>query len=99
MKRVDEPTYARHVTGSIERFDDRLTAFSRGRIEGAKYDRMHEKSVENIRKGIRGKTVFDHGLWVAGRTVDYVMRRNQYGERRAYSSTANLNRKARRRRS
>ena len=79
MKRVDEPTYARHVTGSIERFDDRLTAFSRGRIEGAKYDRMHEKSVENIRKGIRGKTVFDHGLWVAGRTVDYVMRRNQYG--------------------
>ena len=81
MKTVKEPTYKKHVTGPIERFDDRLTGFSRGRIDpaGSKYDKMHQRSVENIRKNVKGKTVLDHGLWVAGRTVDYVMRRTQYG--------------------
>ncbi len=81
MKFVNEPTYKRYITGSIERFDDRLTGFSRGRVdpEGSKYDKMHEKSVDNIRKKIRGKTILDHGLWVGGRTVEYVMRRTQYG--------------------
>ena len=65
----------------MERFDDRLTGFSRGRIDpaGSKYDRMHEKSVENIKKKVRGKAILDHGLWVSGRTVEYVMRRTQYG--------------------
>ena len=81
MKTVKEPTYKKHVTGPIERFDDRLTGFSRGRIDpaGSKYDKMQPGSVENIRKNVKGKTVLDHGLWVAGRTVDYVMRRTQYG--------------------
>ncbi|HME46383.1 MAG TPA: reductive dehalogenase [Syntrophorhabdales bacterium] len=81
MKRVNEPTYAKHVRGTFKQFDDRLTGFSRGRVDpaGSKYDKMHQRSVENIRKDIKGKTVLDHGLWVAGRTVDYVMRRNQYG--------------------
>jgi epoxyqueuosine reductase len=79
MKVVAEPTYKKHIRGPIERFDDRNGGFSRGRVEGNKYTKMHERSVENIRKNVRGKTVLDHGLWVAGRTVDYVMRRTQYG--------------------
>ena len=32
---------------------------------GSKYDRMHERSVESIRKKIRGKSILDHGLWFA----------------------------------
>jgi epoxyqueuosine reductase len=81
MKILKEPTYKRYVTGPFERFDDRMTGFSRGRVDpaGSKYDKMHQRSVENIRKNVKGKTVLDHGLWVAGRTVDYVMRRTQYG--------------------
>src|SRR4030067_1711845 len=81
MKIVDEPTYKKHIVGSFERFDDRLGGFSRGRIDpsGSKYDKMHEKSLENVRRNIRGKTILDHGLWVAGRTVEYVMRKTQYG--------------------
>jgi epoxyqueuosine reductase len=81
MRVVREPTYKKYITGRIERFDDRQTGFSRGRTDpaGSKYDKMHEKSVENIRKKIRGKTILDHGLWVSGRTVEYVMRRTQYG--------------------
>jgi reductive dehalogenase len=85
MKAVKEPTYRKFITGPIPRFDDRNTAFSRGRSgpNGSKYDLMHQKSVENIKKGIRGKSILDHGLWAAGRTVDYVLRRTQYGRETA----------------
>jgi len=81
MKFVSEPTYKKYIVGPFERFDDRLTGFSRGRVDpaGSKYEKMHEKSVENIKRKIRGKTVLDHGLWVSGRTVEYVMRQTQYG--------------------
>jgi reductive dehalogenase len=81
MRIVKEPTYKKYIIGTMERFDDRRTGFSRGRTDpaGSKYDKMHERSVQNINKKIRGKTILDHGLWVSGRTVEYVMRRTQYG--------------------
>lgn len=81
MKVVDEVTYKKFMVGPIERFDDRQTGFSRGRIDpaGSKYDLMHAKSIQNINKKIQGKTILDHGLWVSGRTVEYVLRRTQYG--------------------
>ncbi|HUL29386.1 MAG TPA: hypothetical protein VLZ03_02940, partial [Thermodesulfobacteriota bacterium] len=81
MKIVDEPTYKRYVRGPMKRFDDRLTGFSRARLDpaGSKFEKMRQKSVENITKEIRGKTIRDHGLWVSGRTVESVLRRTQYG--------------------
>jgi epoxyqueuosine reductase len=78
MRVVEEPTYKKYIVGKIKRFDDRNSGFSRGMVDpsGSKYDLMHQRSVENIRKKIRGKSILDHALWVAGRTVDYTMRRN-----------------------
>jgi len=80
MKVIHEPTYKKYVTGSMTQFDDRNTGFSRGMVETesgeGKYDLMHRRSVENIQKKVRGRSIEDHALWVAGRTVDYTMRRN-----------------------
>lgn len=78
MRRVKEPTYKKYVVNPLRRFDDRHTGFSRGMVDpaGSKYDLMHEKSVENIQRKTHGKTIFDHALWVGGRTVDYVMRKS-----------------------
>ena len=79
MKIVDKPTYTKHNTGELKRFDDRNTGFSRGAVEGDKYTLMHDNSVVNIEKQTAGKTILDHATWVAGRTVDYVVRRNLLG--------------------
>ncbi len=76
MKCVNEPTYKKFITGGIERFDDRNTGFARGAVEGDKYSVMHDKSIVNIEKRVPGKTILDHATWVAGRTVDYIMRKN-----------------------
>ena len=82
MKYVSEPTYKRFITSGLKRFDDRNTAFSRGAVEGDKYTRMHEQSVENLKKCVPGKTILDHATWVAGRTPDYVIRRTILGRER-----------------
>ena len=82
MKYVSEPTYKCFITGELKRFDDRNTAFSRGAVEGNKYTRMHEQSIENLKKCVPGKTILDHATWVAGRTADYVIRRNILGRER-----------------
>jgi reductive dehalogenase len=81
MKIVKEPTYKKYIVGCIERFDDRNSGFSRGYSDpaGPKYSQMHKKSVENIRKKIRGKSIVDHALWVGARRVDYSMRKNHLG--------------------
>ena len=71
MRLVDEPTYKRFITGELQRFDDRNTAFSRGAVDGQKYTRMHDQSLENLKKCVPGKTILDHATWVAGRTGDY----------------------------
>lgn len=77
MRVVREPTYNRFIVGSLRRFDERDTGFSRGMTDpsGSKYDLIHKHTVEDIQRNIRGKTILDHGLWVAGRTVDWTMRR------------------------
>ena len=79
MKIVKEPTYKKDIVDSLERFDERQNGFSRGRVDpsGSKYDRMHDRSVENIHRKVPGKTVLDHALWVSARTVDYVLRQTQ----------------------
>lgn len=77
MRRVEQPTYTRFITGELKRFDERNTGFSRGAIEGDKYTAMHDRSIANIEKGMPGKTILDHATWVAGRTADYVLRKSK----------------------
>lgn len=77
MRVLVEPSYRKFITGKVKRFDERDTAFSRGVIEGDKYTVMHENSVRNIEKLTPGKTILDHALWVAGRTVDYILRKKE----------------------
>jgi len=79
MKYVKEPTYKKYITGELKRFDDRNTGFSRGHVEGNKYTAMHEQSIDNIKKAPRGQSILDHATWVAGATVDYVVRKNLLG--------------------
>ena len=79
MRYVKEPTYKRLITGELERFDDRNTAFSRGAVEGNKYTAMHDQCLSNVEKTRPGKTLLDHATWVAGATVDYVVRGNLLG--------------------
>jgi epoxyqueuosine reductase len=79
VRRIKEPTYKKYIISPLRRFDERNTGFSRAMVDpsGSKYDRMHDRSVENIKKKIRGKSVLDHGLWASARTVDYVLRKSQ----------------------
>ena len=77
MKYVQEPTYKKYITGKLERFDERNTGFSRGATSGDKYTAMHDKSVANIEKQVTGKTILEHAMWVSGRTVDYILRKNR----------------------
>lgn len=79
MRYVREPTYRQFITGELERFDDRNTAFSRGHVEGNKYTVMHDQCIENLKKGRPGQNILDHATWVAGATVDYVVRANLLG--------------------
>lgn len=76
MKRLDEPYYTKYITGPLKRFDERDTGFSRAADEGDKYTLMHVNSVKNIEKLIPGETILDHAMWVAARTVDYILRKN-----------------------
>ena len=76
---VKEPTYKKFITGELERFDDRNTGFSRGHIEGNKYTAMHNQCIENFKKSRPGQNILDHATWVAGATVDYVVRANLLG--------------------
>ena len=79
MRYVKEPTYKRLITGELEGFDDRNTGFSRGHVEGNKYTAMHNQCIKNLKKGRPGQTLLDHATWVAGATVDYVVRGNLLG--------------------
>ncbi|MBW1999502.1 MAG: hypothetical protein JRJ29_16270, partial [Deltaproteobacteria bacterium] len=77
MRYVGEPTYKRYITTGLKRFDERNTGFSRGAVEGDRYTLMHERSIANLERLIPGKTIMDHATWVAGRTVDYVLRKSK----------------------
>jgi len=79
MKYVKEPTYKKFITGELKRFDDRNTGFSKGQREGNKYTAMHNRCIENLQKARPGQTILDHATWVAGATVDYVVRGNLLG--------------------
>ncbi|MBW2336387.1 MAG: reductive dehalogenase [Deltaproteobacteria bacterium] len=79
MKTVKEPTYKKYITKELKRFDDRNTAFSRGAAEGNKYSKMHQNCLKNLKSIKPGKTIIDHATWVAGATVDYVVRANLLG--------------------
>ena len=79
MRIVKEPTYKEYITSELKRFDDRNTAFSRGAGEGNKYSKMHQTCLKNLKSIKPGKTIIDHATWVAGATVDYVVRANLLG--------------------
>ncbi len=79
MRYVKEPTYKRLITAELERFDDRNTGFSRGHVGSNKYTAMHNQCIKNFKKGRPGQTLLDHATWVAGATVDYVVRGNLLG--------------------
>jgi len=79
MRYVEEPTYKPFITSALKPFDDRNTAFSRGAAEGNKYTKMHQNCIKNLKSIKPGKTIFDHATWVAGATVDYVVRANLLG--------------------
>jgi len=79
MKFVKESTYKKYITGEVPRFDDRNTAFSRGHVDGNKYTVMHNNCIENFKKNKPGKSIIDHATFVAGATVDYVVRKNLLG--------------------
>lgn len=79
MRYVKEPTYKKFITGELKRFDDRNTGFSKGAREGNKYTAMHEQCIENLKKSRPGQAILDHATWVAGATVDYVVRANLLG--------------------
>lgn len=76
MKLLKEPYYKALTTKELRRFDERDTGFSRGVIEGNKFALIHENSVRNLEKLVPGKTILDHSLYAAGRTVDYILRKN-----------------------
>jgi reductive dehalogenase len=44
---------------------------------------MHERSIKYAKHQTPGKTLVDHATWVAGRTVDYVVRKNLLGRETA----------------
>jgi reductive dehalogenase len=75
MRYIDEPTYKRFITGKLARFDERNNAFSRGVTAGDKYKSMQMKGMLNIEKRVHGKTIFEHALAVAGRTVSHQLRK------------------------
>jgi epoxyqueuosine reductase len=79
MKYVKEPTYKKYIQKELNPFDDRNTAFSRGAVEGNKYSTMHENCIKNLKSVKKNKSIIDHATWVAGATVDYVVRRNLLG--------------------
>lgn len=79
MKYVKEPSYKKYIQKELKPFDDRNTAFSRGAVEGNKYSTMHENCIKNLKSVKKNKSIIDHATWVAGATVDYVVRRNLLG--------------------
>ena len=79
MRYAEEPTYIKFITGELKRFDDRNTGFSRGHVEGNKYTNMHNRCLEHLKNGKPGQSILDHATWVAGATVDYVVRGNLLG--------------------
>lgn len=75
MKRyVKEPTYKQYINFPVKRFNEKNNAFCRGLIEGNKYEAMHKKGIENIKKQVSGKSILEHSMWVAGRTINYILK-------------------------
>ena len=79
-KRVSEPTYKRFITGPIERFDERNTAYSRGdRGEIPSLGQTFEWGLKTKgEKNIPGFTRADYALLLAGRAIDTLVRRTAF---------------------
>ena len=79
MKRVNEPTYKRFITKTLERFDERSTAYSRAdRGEFANLGQVLERGLEKGRNGKRGYLQEEWALTMAGRAIDTLVRRAAY---------------------
>jgi epoxyqueuosine reductase len=76
-RRVSEPTYKRFITGPVQRFDERNTAYSRGdRGEIPSLREAFERGLKTKgEKNIPGFTREDYALLMAGRAIDTLVRR------------------------
>jgi len=78
-KRVTEPTYKRFVTGRLERFDERNTAYSRSdRSEFPSPGAAMKRGLEKAEKNTPGYMREDWALTMAGRTIDTLVRRTAF---------------------
>jgi epoxyqueuosine reductase len=75
-----EPTYKKYVTGSIKRFDERNTGYSRadrGEIPGPRHG-LEQGLKRNLGKNNPGFTHEDYALTCAGRATDTLVRKKVY---------------------
>lgn len=73
---IDEPTYKKFITGPIKRFNETNHCYSRGgRREIVGHWEIAEKSLEKQIRNIPGFTQEERALFLAGRFVDYTLRR------------------------
>ena len=79
-RRVSEPTYKRFITGPIQRFDERNTAYSRGdRGDIPSLRETFERGLKTKgEQNIRGYTREDYALLLAGRAIDTLVRRTAF---------------------
>jgi len=75
MKYLKHPYYIKYITGQLDRFDERNTGFSRGATEGDKYTLIAKNAIKYIGEAKRGKTILDHAMVAASRTVDHILRK------------------------
>ena len=79
-KNRQEPTYKRYITGSIKRFDERNTGYSRadrGEIIGPNEALMHGLEIK-YGKEETGFLREDYALNLAGRAIDTLVRKKVY---------------------
>ena len=79
-KVVNEPTYKRLITGPLERFDERNTAYSRAdQGEFPSPGDSMKRGLERGEKNIPGFMREDWALTMAGRAIDTLVRRTAFG--------------------
>ncbi len=77
---MSEPTYKRFITGPIQRFDERNTAYSRGdRGDIPSLSETFERGLKTKgEQNIPGYTREDYALLLAGRAIDTLVRRTAF---------------------
>jgi hypothetical protein len=80
LRKIQEPTYKRFITGPIRRFDERDNGFSRpdrGEIQSLSKALEHGLTTKST-KNAPGFTREDYALNLAARTIDTIIRKTAY---------------------